>query len=70
MGDLLRMVHEHSDSELVGICDEQPERMQAAAENFSVAPERVFTDYRECIEKGETRHRNTLPCHRGTCALD
>lgn len=50
MGDLLRMVHEHADSELVGICDEQPERMQAAIDNFSVPADRVFTDYRLCIE--------------------
>jgi glucose-fructose oxidoreductase len=51
MGDLLRQVHEHPDAEIVGICDEQPARMEQAVRNFSIPPERVFTDYRECLEK-------------------
>ena len=51
MGDLLRMVHEHPFSELVGICDEQPERMQMSIDNFGLPAEKVFTDYRECLEK-------------------
>ena len=51
MGDLLRMVHEHPYSELVGICDEQPERMQMSIENFGLSEDKVFRDYRECLEK-------------------
>ncbi|GIX06798.1 MAG: glucose-fructose oxidoreductase [Candidatus Poribacteria bacterium] len=51
MGGLLRMVREHPNAELVGICDEQPERMQAVIESLGVPPERVFTDYRECLER-------------------
>ncbi|MFK5923230.1 MAG: Gfo/Idh/MocA family oxidoreductase [Verrucomicrobiota bacterium] len=51
MGDLLRMVHEHPDAELVGIADEIPERMQEAAKNFSLSPDQVFSDYKECLEK-------------------
>jgi predicted dehydrogenase len=50
MGDLLRMAHDHPDVEIVGLCDEQPERMVDAQRNFGIAPERVFTDYRECLE--------------------
>lgn len=50
MGDLLRMVHEHPQAEIVGICDEQPERMTAAAANFGLGEEKVFTDYRACLE--------------------
>lgn len=50
MGDLLRMVHAHSDAEIVGICDETPARMQRAIENFSIPADRVFTDYRACLE--------------------
>lgn len=50
MGDLLRMVHEHPDAEIVGVCDEQADRMQSAIENFGIADECVFTDYRECLE--------------------
>ena len=51
MGDLLRMVHEHPGAELVGICDEQPPRMETAARNFQVPRERIFTDYRACLER-------------------
>lgn len=51
MGDLLRMAHAHPRAEIVGICDERPERMAAAAKRFSIPPDRVFTDYRACIEK-------------------
>jgi len=53
MGDLLRMAFEHPHAEIVGICDEQPARMQSAIRNFSLAPERVFTDYRACLEKSK-----------------
>jgi glucose-fructose oxidoreductase len=51
MGDLLRKVFEHPTAEIAAICDEQPERMAAAAKNFAIPPERVFTNYRECLEK-------------------
>src|SRR4051812_41724113 len=30
MGDLLRMVHDHPEAEIVGICDENSERMREA----------------------------------------
>jgi predicted dehydrogenase len=51
MGDLLRMVHEHPHAEIAGICDEQPERMAQAAANFAIPQDRVFTDYRKCLEQ-------------------
>jgi len=51
MGDLLRMSHNHPDAEIVALCDEQPQRMRSAIANFGVPKDRVFTDYRECIEK-------------------
>ncbi len=50
MGDLLRMVADHPDAEIVGISDEQPERMAEAAKKFELGGEQVFTDYRECLE--------------------
>ncbi len=50
MGDLLRMAHEHPRAEIVGICDETPERMQTAASNFAIPPDRIFTDFRQCLE--------------------
>ena len=51
MGDNLRMAHEHPQVEIVGICDEDPSRMQDAVRNFDIPDDRVFTDYIECIEK-------------------
>ncbi len=51
MGDLLRAVHEHPRAEIAGVCDELPARMETAARNFGIARERVFTDWRECMEK-------------------
>src|SRR5205823_4252896 len=51
MGDLLRMAFNHPQGEIVGISDEKPERMRDAAANFGLPSEKVFTDYRECLEK-------------------
>ncbi len=51
MGDLLRMVWEHPEAEIVGICDEHPSRMQQAITNFQIPAERVFTDHQQCLEK-------------------
>jgi len=50
MGDNLRMAFEHPDVDIVGVCDEQPERMASAIENFGLDQAQVFTDYRACIE--------------------
>jgi glucose-fructose oxidoreductase len=51
MGDLLRMAFEHPRAEIVGICDDQLPRMQSVIRNFAIPSERVFTDYRVCLEK-------------------
>jgi glucose-fructose oxidoreductase len=51
MGDLLRMVLEHPNAEVVGICHEEREAMLGVAGNLSIPEELLFTDYRECIEK-------------------
>jgi len=51
MGDLLRQTSQHPDAEIVGISDEQPERMVDAAKNFGLSAEQVFTDYRQCLEQ-------------------
>ena len=53
MGDLLRRVFEHPDAEIVGVCDETPARMEMAVHNFNIPRERVFTDWRECMEKSK-----------------
>jgi predicted dehydrogenase len=51
MGDLLRMAYDHPGAEIVGVCDEDPARMQDAIRNFGLSPEEVFTDYKQCLEK-------------------
>ena len=51
MGDLLRMVHDHENAEIVGICDEFPARMTQAARNFQLPDDRIFTDYRQCLKR-------------------
>jgi predicted dehydrogenase len=51
MGDLLRYAYDHPTAEIVGISDEQPERMQSAAKNFGIPETRVFTDYHQCLEE-------------------
>ncbi len=53
MGDLLRQAFEHPEVEIVGVCDEQPARMQPAIRNFAIPPERVFTDWRACLEQAK-----------------
>lgn len=50
MGDLLRCVHQHPHAEIVGICDPQPERMEAARKNFGLEDPILFTDYRQLLE--------------------
>lgn len=50
MGDLLRYAFDHPQAEIVGLCDEDPARMQDAARNFNVPAERLFTDSRACME--------------------
>ncbi len=51
MGDLLRMAHDHPDAEIAGICDAQPVRMREAIANFGIPEDRVFTDYKTCLEQ-------------------
>jgi len=60
MGDNLRMAFEHPDCEIAAICDETPERMNMAQENFSIPGERLFTDFKTCLE--QTRPDLVLLC--------
>ncbi|MBE7539956.1 MAG: Gfo/Idh/MocA family oxidoreductase [Opitutaceae bacterium] len=50
MGDLLRLCHEQPGLEIAGICDADMQRMQSAIANFSIPPDRVFTDPIRCME--------------------
>lgn len=51
MGDLLRQVTEHPNAEIAGIADEDPPRMQGTIAKLGIPAERVFTDFRRCIEE-------------------
>jgi glucose-fructose oxidoreductase len=50
MGDLLREARELPNAEIVGVCDPDPERMQAAIEAFAIDSDQVFTEIRACVE--------------------
>lgn len=50
MGDLLRFVQDTPGCVIAGICDENPERMREAVKKFGIPADRVFTDYRRCLE--------------------
>lgn len=51
MGDLLRMVYDHPEAEIVGVCDEDPARMDMSIKNFGLRPEQVFSDVDECLQQ-------------------
>ena len=52
MGDLLRAVIDHPNAEIVGVADPRnEEKVQDVTRRLDIAQDRVFTDYRECIEK-------------------
>lgn len=51
MGDLLRYAFNHPNAEIVGVCDGEPARMKDSIANFSIPPERVFTDVDDCIRR-------------------
>ncbi|MGB2823848.1 MAG: Gfo/Idh/MocA family oxidoreductase [Phycisphaerae bacterium] len=53
MGDNLRTAFEHPDVEIVGVCDEKPERMADAVRDFGIPDDRVFTDAAECLARAE-----------------
>ena len=60
MGDNLRAASEHPNVEIVGLCDEQPSRMEGAIRAFGVTEERVYTDVERCL--AETRPDIVVLC--------
>jgi len=50
MGDLLQNVFDHPRAEIVGVCDEDTNAMQSAVKALGIPDERVFSDYRRCME--------------------
>lgn len=53
MGDLLRMARNHPEVELVGISDENPQRMEEAIRKQRLPRDRAYTAYRACMEKAK-----------------
>lgn len=51
MGDLLRMADEHPQAEIVGVCDEDVTRTEAATSSFNIPEDRRYTDYQRCLEQ-------------------
>ncbi len=60
MGDNLRMAYEHPHCEVVGICDVQTDRLQAAQSNFQLADNQLFSDWQACLK--QTRPDFILLC--------
>ncbi len=50
MGDNLRYAFDHPDVEIVGICHDERGPMESSIRNFSIPEDRVFSDYRACLE--------------------
>ncbi len=50
MLDNLRFAARHEDVEIVGISDEQADRMEPARRELGLQSQCVFTDYRQCME--------------------
>src|SRR2546421_10580997 len=50
MGDLLRLALEHPRAQVVGIADEDPERMEPVRAKLGIPEEAAFGDWRQCLE--------------------
>jgi len=51
MGDLLRMAREHPQVDLVGVSDEQPERVWPVLDRLSASRDLFEPDYRRLLER-------------------
>jgi predicted dehydrogenase len=51
MGDLLRQALEHPEVDVVGISDEQPERVWPVMDRLKLPRDLFFSDYRQLLEK-------------------
>ena len=51
MGDLLLEVANHPSAEVVGVSDESRDRMTDTVARLGLENDKVFTDYRECLER-------------------
>jgi predicted dehydrogenase len=53
MGDLLRMVSEHPNAEIVGVWHHDRPAMQGVIDKLKIPADRVFDDYKQCIEQSK-----------------
>lgn len=60
MGDLLRLVQDHPNAEIVGVCDSDPAKLATAIGNFDLPDAAVFTDLDACMT--ETRPDLVILC--------
>ncbi len=51
MGDNLRMVYEHPEAEICGICHHDISVMETAIQNFKIPREQVFVDWEKCLNE-------------------
>ncbi|MBF9017448.1 Gfo/Idh/MocA family oxidoreductase [Oceanispirochaeta sp. M2] len=51
MGDNLRMVFEHPEAEICGICHSEKSLMGQAVQNFKIPENKIFTDWEECMKQ-------------------
>ncbi len=51
MGDNLKYAFDHPDVDIAGICHHEREPMESSIKNFDISEDRVFTDYKECLEQ-------------------
>lgn len=65
MGDQLKNVVDHPDTELVGICDEDRERatlsLETTAEEFGLSDDAIFRDHERCLEENDVDLVITCP---------
>ncbi len=60
MGDNLRMAVDHPDVEVVGVCDEDEQRMDAVMGTLPISADLRYSDFRRCID--ETKPDIVLLC--------
>jgi len=53
MGNNLAMAAEHSQCDIVGVCDDSPHRLVDTIRELQIPKNRVFSDYRQCLEQAK-----------------
>ncbi|HCM1552948.1 TPA: Gfo/Idh/MocA family oxidoreductase [Vibrio parahaemolyticus] len=64
MGMLLSDMHNHPNIEIVGVCHERREEMEDSIQAFNIAEDRVYTDYKKCLDETQPHIVLTCPANR------